>query len=287
MAVSKKRNSADIYFALGIAVLVFYALFLIPNVVGSALGEGPLEKLKELNHLGDFLSGIFAPVAFIFFVISVLIQRQEFQLTREEMSSSRDELSKQVAQLRLSAMSPIIIKSIERTFSLLEGDINFILNGINRYNVEDYRNKFNSNFFDSYESSVSHLSDFSKISFPLNSRKSYEFWKLYGKDHPDIFLETVRGYFKFIEIANNNWNNINLYFNSVESLKNLYFQAGILPQESFSDDMLSVYTEKKYLDLHKGVCLILKDEEKINALHIFHDEISNKMTEIIRKAGGS
>ncbi|CAN0248048.1 unnamed protein product, partial [Chrysoparadoxa australica] len=49
----------------------------------------------DLNEIGDFLGGFFAPLAFLWFVITVLLQRGELQLTRDEMKRTRKELNRQ------------------------------------------------------------------------------------------------------------------------------------------------------------------------------------------------
>jgi hypothetical protein len=283
MAVNKEKNSADTYFALVIAVLVLYALFLIPNVVGSALGEGPLEKLKELNHLGDLLSGVFAPVAFIFFVISVLIQREEFRLAREEMKSSRDELSKQVAQLRLSAMSPILINSIEKNFLLLEVKIESWVKDLKKNLQRDKKNEFGSEFFKSYEDSVSHMKDFSKQYKIANEDRGRQFLRLYGKGHPDSFYRIASEYFSFSIDVKINMQKIKAYRDSVEFLKNLYFDAEILQSENFSEELLYIYLEGKYIDMYKNVSFIIENEVFIECIRDFHNKIMEKITTINEK----
>ncbi len=49
-----------------------------------------LEKTK-LNNLGDFLAGVFAPIAFIWVAVAVFIQSRELSLQRDEMGLMLDE----------------------------------------------------------------------------------------------------------------------------------------------------------------------------------------------------
>ncbi|MGV1751519.1 hypothetical protein [Agrobacterium sp. CG674] len=49
-----------------------------------------LEKTK-LNNLGDFLAGVFAPIAFIWVAVAVFIQSRELSLQRDEMALMREE----------------------------------------------------------------------------------------------------------------------------------------------------------------------------------------------------
>jgi hypothetical protein len=57
----------------------------------------------ELNEFGDFLAGISAPIAFLWLIVAVLMQRQELQLQRLELQHSRDVLKVQLDELRASA----------------------------------------------------------------------------------------------------------------------------------------------------------------------------------------
>ncbi|ASP96728.1 hypothetical protein GOC87_32710 [Sinorhizobium meliloti] len=66
---------------------------------------------RPANELGDFLSGAFAPVAFLWLVAAVLIQAQELQaqraeleLTRQELADSREVMKEQAEQARNQAI---------------------------------------------------------------------------------------------------------------------------------------------------------------------------------------
>ena len=56
-------------------------------------------KSLTLNELGDLLAGMFAPLAFLWMVITILIQGKELRLQREELSMQRQELANSSAQL--------------------------------------------------------------------------------------------------------------------------------------------------------------------------------------------
>jgi hypothetical protein len=47
----------------------------------------------SLNEIGDFLAGIFAPLAFLWFFVSTSLQRIELQETREVLSKQQKELA--------------------------------------------------------------------------------------------------------------------------------------------------------------------------------------------------
>ncbi|TAU91318.1 hypothetical protein ELI41_23645 [Rhizobium leguminosarum] len=66
---------------------------------------------RPANELGDFLSGAFAPVAFLWLVAAVLIQaqelraqREELALTRRELADSREVMKEQAEQARMQAI---------------------------------------------------------------------------------------------------------------------------------------------------------------------------------------
>ena len=87
-----------------IATLVYFGVVLLiwgfAHSLGKKLGVGIGNE--GLNNLGDLLSGLFAPVAFIWLVVAVIIQskelaaqREELALTRTEMQDSRAVMQKQ------------------------------------------------------------------------------------------------------------------------------------------------------------------------------------------------
>lgn len=66
--------------------------------------------LQNAGNLGQFLSGLFAPVAFVWVVLAVFLQGRELELQREELGLSRralelqaDELKNSVEQLKAQA----------------------------------------------------------------------------------------------------------------------------------------------------------------------------------------
>ncbi|MQY50075.1 hypothetical protein GAO09_29010 [Rhizobiales bacterium RZME27] len=53
------------------------------------------------NEVGDFLAGLFAPVAFILLACAVVMQRQELKVTREELADNREVVAEQLKQIRI------------------------------------------------------------------------------------------------------------------------------------------------------------------------------------------
>ena len=54
---------------------------------------------RDLNELGDFLSGVFTPLAFLWLIIGYRLQYQEFRLQRKEVQLQREELHATAATL--------------------------------------------------------------------------------------------------------------------------------------------------------------------------------------------
>ena len=66
-------------------------VYLIAAVaIAGQLGDG-IFKLKP-NEFGDLLAGVFAPLAFTWFVVAVWMQRYELSLQRRELAMQRDEM---------------------------------------------------------------------------------------------------------------------------------------------------------------------------------------------------
>jgi hypothetical protein len=55
---------------------------------------------KQPNEFGDFLAGIFAPLAFLWLAVAVFVQREELELQRKELTHNREALTLQAEELR-------------------------------------------------------------------------------------------------------------------------------------------------------------------------------------------
>jgi len=78
-----------------IAYFLGLAAFLI------LFGKFPL-KLLDLNEAGDFFAGAFAPLAFVWLVVAVFLQKQELGAQREQLSQQMEELKLSRAELKLN-----------------------------------------------------------------------------------------------------------------------------------------------------------------------------------------
>jgi hypothetical protein len=59
----------------------------------------PDAKALELNEWGDFLAGIFAPVAFLWLIVGYNLQRHELSLNTKALEVQGLELQRQAAEL--------------------------------------------------------------------------------------------------------------------------------------------------------------------------------------------
>ena len=59
-----------------------------------------LLRAGNLNELGDFLAGVFTPLAFGWLVYGYLLQSKELRLQREELALTRNQLGKQTELLQ-------------------------------------------------------------------------------------------------------------------------------------------------------------------------------------------
>lgn len=91
----KKRSVDWAGIVLVLTVAYVLALWSAHDTMRATPGEWA-EHLK-MNFLGDTLSGLFAPLAFLWLAAAVLIQRQELALTRGEFAASRKVMDKQAA----------------------------------------------------------------------------------------------------------------------------------------------------------------------------------------------
>ena len=85
---------AGIFVMGGLSILYIAAiLFLRGNDAWEFLRAG------NLNELGDFLAGVFTPLAFGWLVYGYLLQSKELRLQREELTLTRKQLGKQTGLL--------------------------------------------------------------------------------------------------------------------------------------------------------------------------------------------
>ena len=85
----------------GIFVMGALSIFYIAAIL-LLRGNDAWELLRagNLNELGDFLAGVFTPLAFGWLVYGYLLQSKEIRLQREELTLTRKQLGKQIELLQ-------------------------------------------------------------------------------------------------------------------------------------------------------------------------------------------
>ncbi|MBB3148222.1 hypothetical protein FHS21_004665 [Phyllobacterium trifolii] len=77
----------------------------------------------RMNEVGDTAAGAFAPLAFIWFLATVFLQRNELQITRDELAVSRGVAIRQAEEfedqtLHMAAANEATLKSIQTSYRL-------------------------------------------------------------------------------------------------------------------------------------------------------------------------
>jgi hypothetical protein len=93
---SRTLAAALVLTALYLAIVLYVLAF--ETKCETALDGGVLECLT-FDDFGNLLSGAFAPVAFLWLVVTALLQSRELALQRQELSLSRDVFREQAAAL--------------------------------------------------------------------------------------------------------------------------------------------------------------------------------------------
>ncbi|MCA1442675.1 hypothetical protein I6F07_21115 [Ensifer sp. IC4062] len=102
----------------------------------------------DLNEVGDFLAGIFAPIALIWLVAAVLTQRQELNETREQFRENQAVIDAQLATIHkqnalLALQHEQSLENAKKTYKLSLFDKRFeiyqkFVNFDNEHNHKDY-----------------------------------------------------------------------------------------------------------------------------------------------------
>ncbi len=241
---NSKSEGAEKYFALGVSFALIYALVIIPFSLLSFFGVGPFKWPDKLNELGDFLAGVCSPLAFLFFVISVLIQREEFRLTREEMESSRDELNKQVSQLKLSGISPILKESIENYYLNIK-DVLFTSHGALQEFASEGVGIFSDEFFINFRDSLKN--DLKKE----NNNIEFSSYSKFRRNSPENFIEKIRLKLGFSCHLYEIKSDIEGFVRVVDFFVEVYFQADMLSFYEFEKKSVSIFLRKEYCNAYE------------------------------------
>jgi hypothetical protein len=170
------------------AIGVTGTLFFVLVAVSLAVKYIDSSQVDETN-IGDLLAGFFAPLAFIWFLVAVLVQRSDLKLTQEALSLQAKELKNSVAQLsaqtatmgqsernqRLDASLHLYDVALNRLADLTAGLL-YNLSGV--YRADE--------FTEDYEFDVD--DERSKINEKLKG-----LWGRYANGDKDVFFGVLRG----------------------------------------------------------------------------------------------
>ncbi|MBM7323867.1 hypothetical protein JS562_12175 [Agrobacterium sp. S2] len=92
------RKTDRLFYAVLIGtILYFVAGFMLFE---KFLNPGEYLEFYKWNALGDFLAGVFAPLAFIWLVAAVIIQREELKSSRQQFDESQTVIQEQLDYIR-------------------------------------------------------------------------------------------------------------------------------------------------------------------------------------------
>lgn len=92
------RKTDRLFYAVLIGtILYFVAGFMLFE---KFLNPGEYLEFYKWNALGDFLAGVFAPLAFIWLVAAVIIQREELKSSRQQFDDSQTVIQEQLDYIR-------------------------------------------------------------------------------------------------------------------------------------------------------------------------------------------
>jgi hypothetical protein len=103
----------------GFALTALWLAFVVWLAYGNHVG-GFIERTEKLalNELGDFFAGLFAPLAFLWLLVAVMVQSQELGYQKEELAETRVVLRAQADQMR--AQTEILRQDAEKRSDDLE-----------------------------------------------------------------------------------------------------------------------------------------------------------------------
>lgn len=92
------------------AAIIFSVAWLIAAAIFAFCNHGTIRLPEKLNEWGDFAAGVFAPIAFVWLVVAVVLQsielreqRKELALTRSEFKYNRDVMRAQAEEAKNQA----------------------------------------------------------------------------------------------------------------------------------------------------------------------------------------
>ncbi|WP_214645812.1 hypothetical protein [Acinetobacter terrestris] len=98
---------------------------------------------KDLNSLGDFLAGIFAPVAFFWLILGYVQQGKQLDQNTKALEQQKNIQKKQFDAMNKSVEPRLVIENIQYVYLNNEGEDNFLIQAMfNLTNLGGVANEF-------------------------------------------------------------------------------------------------------------------------------------------------
>lgn len=95
--------------------LFLYLGFLMIYILIFQVLYADYSKPMPLNEIGDFLAGVFSPLAFLFLYLGYVQNNESIRLQSKELKASTDALTLQVAEMRESVEQQKLMSELQRT----------------------------------------------------------------------------------------------------------------------------------------------------------------------------
>src|SRR5690606_28462724 len=104
---------------------------------------GGLSSPTSLNELGDFLAGIFAPVAFFWLILGYVQQGKQLEQNTKALEQQKNIQKKQFDAMNKSVEPRLVIENIQYVYLNNEGEDNFLIQAMfNLTNLGGVANEF-------------------------------------------------------------------------------------------------------------------------------------------------
>jgi hypothetical protein len=141
--------------------------FLLSGITIAGILDGRFDSFYklDLNAKGDFLAGLFAPVAFLWLIIGSFQQQQEIAMQRDELRLQREEMKQMVEaqKAQADAVQANTNHAAMQTFLMLEKSL---LEGL-RWNLRKFFINVEHRHFDS-------RFDYSEINYKMMTEAAYK-----------------------------------------------------------------------------------------------------------------
>ncbi|MCD4511507.1 DUF948 domain-containing protein [Brucella pseudogrignonensis] len=120
-ATPEPRKSDRLFYAVAIGTVLYFAIGFL--LFEKFLNPGEYLEFYKWNALGDFLAGVFAPLAFVWLVAAVIVQREELKTSRQQFDDSQDVIQEQMSAIKsqnqmLSDQHQLAKDTAEKTYKL-------------------------------------------------------------------------------------------------------------------------------------------------------------------------